>query len=426
MTSPNPVGVRLRVRLGSGEPVELSPVLARAGEGTVYGVVDRPRLAAKVFHPTLKDRETKLEKVAAMVESVPPGAVQPNGFAVLTWPSHVIVDSSGPVGFAMPRISTATAVELHTISNPADRADPLPSRPQWTRHVTWTHLVNAAANLCLAVEEVHRVDAVIGDFQERNILVSDTTEVTLVDCDSMQFTDKSGRQFLCGVGRPEYLAPELAGVDLRTHTREKTSDLFALAVHIHQLLMAGNHPFLRGVWSGPGEQPDTLALAKAGMWAGGSGSPLRTHPMAPPISLLPDPIQQLFERAFTQGAKDPGSRPTAQEWREALLAMQVTQCSAGIHQVPVGTGQCPWCVIDDAREARRSARQIAGATAAGPRTAPIAKTPLDANASGDAGRKLDRRTKLIVGCLLTFVAVVIVLTVYVVWGITHGASPFGL
>ena len=52
-----------------------------------------------------------------------------------------------------------------------------------TKHPTWSHLVNVAANLCLALESVHRVDAVIGEFQERSILVSDTTRVTLVDCD---------------------------------------------------------------------------------------------------------------------------------------------------------------------------------------------------------------------------------------------------
>ena len=74
---------------------------------------------------------------------------------------------------------------------------------RWTarrpRHASWLHLVNVAANLCLAVENVHHVDAVIGDFQERNILVNDTTRVTLVDCDSMQFTDAAGHQFLCAV-----------------------------------------------------------------------------------------------------------------------------------------------------------------------------------------------------------------------------------
>jgi DNA-binding helix-hairpin-helix protein with protein kinase domain len=104
----------------------------------------------------------------------------------------------------------------------------------------------------LAVEVVHRGDAVIGDFQERNILVADTTRVTLVDCDSMQFTDTAGRQYPSPLGRLEFTAPELAGLDLRLAPREQSSDLFALAEHIHLLPMAGNHPFMRGTWTGPG------------------------------------------------------------------------------------------------------------------------------------------------------------------------------
>jgi eukaryotic-like serine/threonine-protein kinase len=421
----------VRLRLSTGEPVHLTPVLARAGEGTVYGVAERPDWAAKVFHPDLSGLREKLDKVTAMISSPPPGTVQHNGFVVLTWPSHVLVDDRGPVGFIMPRIGTATAVEIHMMSNPANRSDPRPTDPQWTRHATWRHLVNTAANLCLAVQVVHRVDAVIGDFQERNILVSDTTEVTLVDCDSMQFTDALGRQFLCGVGRPEFTAPELAGVDLRVHAREKESDLFALAVHIHQLLMAGNHPFMRGTWTGGGEQPDALTLALSGAWAGGPGSALLTHPLAPPLSFLPHEVQRLFERAFTAGATDPASRPTADEWRDALLRIRLTACSRGVHEVPVATLRCPWCGIDDERAARRQQQQWMRPEMAGPR--PIARTgPVRAPSPAAPGprrqvapRGLSGNTKLILGGLAAVVVIVIGLTCFVVWAILSGASTFG-
>ncbi|WP_328354304.1 hypothetical protein OG976_23325 [Mycobacterium sp. NBC_00419] len=328
-------------------------VIARAGEGTISEIVGHPQWVAKVFHDDLKDRALKCAKVAAMVDSPPSGAVQSDGFAVLTWPLHTLVGPTGPVGYVMHRIDTANAVEIHTISNPSNRAKPLPAAPQWTPHVTWLHLVNVAANLCLAVEVVHRVDAVIGDFQERNILVNDTTRVTLVDCDSMQFTDTTGHQYLCGVGRPEFTAPELAGLNLATTARHKPSDLFALSVHIHLLLMAGNHPFLRGTWTGHGEQPDAMSLAKSGWWAGGPGSPLHTHPVAPPPQFLPDNIQRLFHRAFTTGAHDPATRPTAHEWRTALQGLQIRTCPHG-HQVPVETEQCPWCHIDTQRTARKT------------------------------------------------------------------------
>lgn len=339
----------------TGTPIQLGAVLASAGEGVIHEVAGRPDLVAKVFHTDLKDLAAKLAKVGAMILTPPDGTVQSDGFVVLTWPTDLLDGHDGTVGYLMPRIDTSNAVEIHTVSNPANRSNPLPSAPQWTRNVTWLHLVNIAANLCLAVETVHRVDAVIGDFQERNILVNDTTRVTLVDCDSMQFTDSAGHRYLCALGRPEFTAPELARANLAVTARDKPSDLFALAVHIHLLLMAGNHPFLRGEWTGVGEQPDALTLAASGQWAGGPGSALLTHALAPPISFLPLDIQRLFIRAFTDGARNPAARPTAAEWRAALSGMQLGTCARG-HQIPVEADPCPWCVIEDQRAARRTAR----------------------------------------------------------------------
>lgn len=363
-----------KLMLETGETVELTTVLAKAGEGTIYEVAGHPDWVAKVFHPTLGDLQTKVDKVRAMITSPPSGAVQKDDFVVLTWPLHTVAAEGQVVGYVMPRIDTATAVEIHSLSNPSNRMNPLPSAPQWTQAATWFHLVNIAANLCLAVEAVHRVNAVIGDFQERNILVSDTTRVTLVDCDSMQFIDDAGHQFLCGVGRPEFTAPELASANLRTEPRGKPSDLFALAVHIHLLLMAGNHPFMRGEWTGGGEQPEALALARSGFWAGGVGSPLRSHPLAPSPTFLPQHVQQLFARAFTAGVQDPSARPSGTEWRQALQRVQVATCpSDKSHQYPVGTGVCPWCAIAAERQTRNLRKQAGAATAASAGSASAAR-----------------------------------------------------
>lgn len=350
----------MQFTINDGTAVRLGAVLASAGEGTIHDVSGRPDVVAKIFHRDLKELDVKLAKVRSMIASPPDGAVQSDGFVVLTWPTELISDTTGAAGYLMPRVDTSDAVEIHTVSNPSNRANPLPTAPVWTPNVTWSHLVNVAANLCLAVDIVHRVNAVIGDFQERNILVNDTTRVTLVDCDSMQFIDEDGRQYRCGVARPEFTAPELSGVDLAATAREKSSDLFALAVHIHLLLMSGNHPFLRGEWVGAGEQPDALTLAASGQWAGGPGSSLYTHPLAPPPSFLPQNIQQLFVRVFTTGAQHPSERPTASEWRDALLSMQLGTCPRG-HQIPAESDPCPWCAIDDQRAARRSSRATTSA-----------------------------------------------------------------
>lgn len=337
-----------------GSRFTLGPVVAKAGEGSIHELVGRPDVVAKIFHGGLTALSAKLDKVAAMAKHPPAGAVQSDGFVVLTWPEEIVSKAGRPVGYVMRRIDTAISVEIHTMSNPFNRANPLPGAAQWTANANWAHLVSVAANLCLAMQVVHAVDAVIGDFQERNILVSDTTRVTLVDCDSMQFTAPTGRQFLCGVARPEYTAPELAKMNLRTDARGKPSDLFALAVHIYQLLMGGNHPFMRGVWDGPGEQPPALELAKSGWWAGGPGSLLSSHPLTPPLSFLPTTVEPLLVRAFTEGARNPDVRPTAEEWRRALLNIKTTTCPRSSHHIPVAASACPWCAIDTERARRKN------------------------------------------------------------------------
>jgi DNA-binding helix-hairpin-helix protein with protein kinase domain len=192
----------------------------------------------------------------------------------------------------------------------------------------------------------------------------------------------------------------LVGTDLRSCPRSKPSDLFALAVHIHLLLMAGNHPFMRGTWTGPGEQPGVVSLAKAGEWAGDPHSRLHTHPLAPPISFLPSTIQDLFTRAFTRGATDPDARPSATEWRAALLDIKVTDCDRHTHQIPAGARTCPWCRIGDERVRRKSQpqqrpveRQTIHPVIAAKKAVPAAKTPTTPKKSTPSAKPTGKATR---------------------------------
>jgi hypothetical protein len=69
----------------------------------------------------------------------------------------------------------------------------------------------------------------------------------------------------------------------------------------------------------------------------------------------------LFIRAFTEGARDPAVRPSAAEWLHALQTISIGTCLRG-HQIPIETGHCPWCAIDDERAKRRSQRSQANIT----------------------------------------------------------------
>ncbi|TDO15161.1 hypothetical protein EV580_3303 [Mycobacterium sp. BK086] len=73
------------LRRDDGKIVVLGSVLARAGEGTIYAVERSNRSGGeKVFHPDLKELAAKRAKVAAMLASPPAGAIQSDGFVVLT------------------------------------------------------------------------------------------------------------------------------------------------------------------------------------------------------------------------------------------------------------------------------------------------------------------------------------------------------
>jgi hypothetical protein len=72
---------------------------------------------------------------------------------------------------------------------------------------------------------------------------------------------------------------------------------------------------------------------------------------APEIGILPGEIQQLFGRAFIQGYREPGLRPSPVDWHGALqrLRSNLKQCEwVEYHQLYDGLTLCPWCKIDSA------------------------------------------------------------------------------
>jgi DNA-binding helix-hairpin-helix protein with protein kinase domain len=227
--------------LDDGSVVAVGTVIAEAGQGRIYQVLGRADGAIKLFDADTPQLSARLDKVAAMVASPLVGAVADDGFVTVAWPRRLVLDNGRPVGYLMPRIDAPPVAGIH------GRA--------------WSHRVAMAVNLCRAVDLVHGAGIVLGDLQDHRILVSGDDRITLTDCDAMQFVDAAGHRFLSPADRGEFTAPELANVDLTVTTREKSSDLFGLAVNIYLLLMGGKHPFKDGVWTGEGAQPDPLTLA---------------------------------------------------------------------------------------------------------------------------------------------------------------------
>ncbi|TYB42189.1 protein kinase domain-containing protein [Actinomadura chibensis] len=339
--------------VGSGGELRVGAAFRRGGQGELFAVSGRPDLVFKRLHDAELARDAAWpDRLRVMVAHPPPGVRDGHGHVLLAWPSDYVLDGDRCVGFLMPRLDVSRTAELHLLANPSDRRSPGPGGPRWAVQWTWRELLHTAVNLATAVRVVHESGVVIGDFQERNVLVDQRARVSLVDCDSMQVADPdTGRVFHCTVGRPEYTAPELIGADVASVRREPSSDLFALAVHIHQILFSGAHPF-DGVWTGPGEKPRRDRLAAKGWYANGRKGPLRPPPGVPGFELVTAPVRDLFDRALAEGARRPERRPTAAEWQAALrdLAHGLRNCPADrAHVFPREAASCPWCAADRAR-----------------------------------------------------------------------------
>ncbi len=290
-----------------GQRVILAKRLGSGGQGEVFALVEPDGYVLKRYFEAEIGRDPSLaDRLTVMANAMPARTRSAESdHILLAWPTDLVESGDHFIGYLMPLIDRSKTLPLHRVANPSDgRRSSSTSASRWARHIDWSYLVTAAANLALAVQVLHQAGVVIGDFNENNVLVWRDARVTLLDCDSMQITAASGRHYLCRVGRAEFTPPELFRANWGHTVRAPSSDLFALAIHIHQLIMEGEHPF-RGVWSGPDEKPTGQDLALEGVWAYGGDPRLRPRPRAVSNEILSPEIQALFARAFVDGAVNP-------------------------------------------------------------------------------------------------------------------------
>ena len=305
-----------RVKTAANE-LTLGERIGKGGEGTVYAVINRPELAAKIYHLPLSP--DKVAKLRVMV-----GLNSLNLEGLTAWPLEILFSLEAAdqvVGFIMPRI--AVAQDIHTLYSPRSRKNSFPN-------ADWRFLVRAASNLARAFAVVHETGTVIGDVNHSSIVVSNQAIVTLIDCDSFQITS-DGATFLCSVGTSLFTPPELQGRNFAEVFRTVNHDNFGLAVLIFQLLMMGRHPFA-GRYIGPavatgGEDGNDMGIERAiredrfAYGQQGLARQMEPPPQSLSLSALPPPVVQLFERAFDSLSRT-NPRPTAREWVAALVSLE--------------------------------------------------------------------------------------------------------
>ena len=312
-----------------------SRLLGSGGEAEVFLAPGRRDLAEKRWrNPTL----AQARKLSVMLAHPPEGATF-EGHVNLAWPTSDVRSAAGTVvGFRMPAVDLERSLPVFTAYNPDARRERMAG-------ITWRHLVRTSRNLASVVGALHRAGYVVGDLNESNVLVDRRALVTVLDCDSIQVADPAtGEVHHCGVARPEFLAPELAGRDLSTTTRRLSSDRFALAVMIFLLLREGVHPYA-GIWRGRGEPPDLTARMRGRRFPHVPFTRMSPPPGSLRLSGLGLRFRLLFLRAFVLGPWLKTARPSAAAWEGALarLESRLTECARSTSHIHLRRRTCPWC-----------------------------------------------------------------------------------
>ncbi|MDP3013447.1 MAG: hypothetical protein Q8M92_04340, partial [Candidatus Subteraquimicrobiales bacterium] len=317
-----------------GNPVRLIRALARGGEGAVYDIQGDGNHVAKVYFKDVS--ADKAKKLFLM-----PGMASKELLAISSWPTEVLFDKKGGKlkGFVMPRIKGR---EIHDLYSPA-------SRKQYYPEADWRFLIHVARNLAAAVDTIHSHGHVIGDLNQKGILVVQNGIVKLIDCDSFQVQDNNSH-FLCDVGVRDFTPPELQGKSFRGVVRTRNHDNFGLAVLCFQLLFLGRHPFV-GRYHVHGDVPLEKAIKELFFVYGSSATSrnLEPPPHTLPLTAASIQVALLFEKAFSREATSNGSRPEAIEWVRALdrLTLELFVCNQNtLHKYHKALSRCPWCSLE--------------------------------------------------------------------------------
>ena len=368
----------------NGRSYRLGSELGSGGEGTVFALSGEP-LVVKIYHKAEPGMEAKLRY---MVMHPVPSLTDQYGNPILSlaWPKDIVsVPGQGFVGYVMPRVENALEI-FHVVRGRAS-----PTLKTRFPNYTWELNILAARNLALSVFHLHSSGYVIGDMNDKNILVRADGCVCILDIDSFDFTDRStGTHYKCCVGLADYLAPELQARNLRSPGAvfSEATDDFALAIHIFQLLMDNYHPFTcrRLVQT----QDSSSADQRVQQIVDGRCPYVRSIPgydiplSAPTLQeMLPENLCQDFARTLLYDASTAlakaSSRTTAEQWAQDLNAFlkacragDLVRCSANPdHYYLRSKGSCGLC----AAERRYQSHQTRPVYQPAPPSVPVQPSP---------------------------------------------------
>lgn len=322
--------VYIRFPDGSRLAYELGKRIGGGKEGEVYLLADDPAYCAKIYREPEADLRGHI--TALMTIDAAKWHRPDERHLQVAWPFGIAEDTAGQaIGFLMNTLRDQYLLAQDLFSATKRLQKPF---------LNWGYNVAVAADLAWMVGKLHAAGMLVCDLALENLAFSPSGRVELLDCDSFLF--RSGGRTYGGVNWREDYSPPEGGSGRHT----KQTDYFSLAVVICRLLLEEFHPFagIDRLIPSDDERSPKANIGRGRSWL--FHSEIRTSRGCPPRQLLPFSLRELARRAFEEGARSPGARPTAEEWYRALAAVggRLMRCRRSAqHVYSKDTLLCPWC-----------------------------------------------------------------------------------
>ena len=309
-------------------------------QAVVFLPPEDPSIVIKIYFKTTAQDVRRLSKMLEYARYDEWLTRDDRAHPELAWPITVARDTERGeiVGYAMLCVGEPDFHPLGTFFSHRERLT-------YFGDASWRFPLGIARNLSALVARLHRRGLVVSDMSDRNLVVSGDGYLTILDCDSIDFTDPvSGERFAGSLATPEYAAPELHYN--ANALKSPATDNFSLAVIVYRLLMLGIHPY-QGVSRDPKRHHSLISdNIRDGVCHLISPDDVTIPSTALAPDILPPEVRALAETAFGPGHLNPSSRPDAAAWARALhhASDELATCTVGQHHVySAHLTRCPWC-----------------------------------------------------------------------------------
>lgn len=300
--------------------VEAKP-FASGGEGKIHKIISPPHYSnccVKLYEPRYCTQQRQ-NKIRFLVKHAPTH-MQNKDYRVC-FPQEWVFMNSLFVGFIMP-LAFKDSIQLENLCTPI-------IREIHQKHQIFDRRLNGAfqkrlqlcLNLAVPIHLIHSLNQyVLVDIKPQNILVDPDSRISIIDIDSIQICQGNKVIHPAQVNTPEYIPPEWQGILIADNVIPINWDRFAIAVIFYQILF-GIHPYAAS-FKPPHENTTTLPeLIKKGLFVNGRNRSSVLVLPAPHknFNQLPKALKRLFLNAFDSGFKNPGKRPTLDQWGQAFF-----------------------------------------------------------------------------------------------------------